>query len=97
MKDETITAINETAKTAGATVENAVKNELFGAVKTVVEPSVAKKVAKRALIGAGILALAAGGFYGYKAMKKTKTIVVITSDDAQNDATTETPAEETAA
>lgn len=97
MKTETITAINETAKTAGAAVEDAVKNELFGKVKEVAEPSVAKKVAKRALIGAGVLALVAGGFYGYKALKKTKTIVVVTTDETPNDATVETPVEETAA
>lgn len=97
MKNETINTINETAKTAGEAVETAVKNELFGAVKTVVEPSVAKKVAKRALIGAGVLALVAGSFYGYKALKKTKTIVVVTSDETTNDESAEAPAEETAA
>lgn len=97
MKNETLNSINETAKTAGATVESAVKDTMFSAITEVAEPSVAKKVAKRALIGAGVLALVAGGFYGYKALKKTKTIVVVTTDEVPNDETAEAPAEETAA
>lgn len=96
MKNETINAINETAKTAGATVEQAVKSEMFETVKTVAEPSVAKKVVKGTLIGAGVLALVAGAFYGYKAVKKTK-VVVVTTTDAQNDEVAEPVAEETAA
>lgn len=97
MKDQTIDTITEAAKTAGAAVESVVKNEMFDRVKSVAEPSVAKKVAKRALIGAGVLALVAGGFYGYKALKKTKTIVIVDNGDASNDAAAETPAEPTAA
>jgi len=96
MKTETITSINETAKTAGATVENAVKNEMFDAVKTVAEPTVAKKIVKRTLIGAGVLALVAGGFYGYKALKKTKSITVVT-DETSNDPAVDVVVEETAA
>lgn len=96
MKTESINAINETAKTAGATVETVVKNELFGAVKQIAEPSVAKKVVKRTLIGAGVLALVAGGFYGYRALKKTKSIVIVT-DEASTDPAVDVVVEETAA
>jgi len=96
MKTESITAINETAKTAGATIEAVVKDELFGKVKTVVEPSVAKKVVKGTLIGAGVLALVAGGFYGYKVLKKTKSITIVT-DETSSDPAVDVTVDETAA
>ncbi|QZA70922.1 hypothetical protein AH06_148 [Erwinia phage AH06] len=92
MKDTNVNAINETARTAGETVEAAVKETMFAKVTEVTEPSVAKKVAKRTLIAGGVLALCGLGYFGYRAVKKTKAIVIVAEGDAANEATAEEPA-----
>ncbi|AUG86895.1 hypothetical protein MORTIMER_146 [Erwinia phage vB_EamM_Mortimer] len=99
MENINASAINETAKTAGATVEGIVKETMFAKVAEAVEPTVAKKIAKRTLMAGGVLTLCGLGYFGYRALKKTKAVVIITEGDAANETTTDTTvvADDTAA